>query len=76
MERLWIKAAGEVSRELKLEEPIPKLCVLVTGSPFDAAIHDAYGDLLYPRRKRLHSAEGALMRHGPGRKSPYVAHWH
>jgi L-alanine-DL-glutamate epimerase-like enolase superfamily enzyme len=30
---------------LRLKEPIPKLCTLVVVSPFDAAIHDAYGKL-------------------------------
>ena len=39
----YLKAAAEVSRELKLDQPIPKLCVLVTASAFDAAILDAYG---------------------------------
>ena len=29
----------------KLAEPIPPLCTLVTASPFDAAVHDAYGKL-------------------------------
>jgi L-alanine-DL-glutamate epimerase-like enolase superfamily enzyme len=38
-------AADEVSRELELAEPIPKLCALVVASPFDAAIHDAFGKL-------------------------------
>jgi L-alanine-DL-glutamate epimerase-like enolase superfamily enzyme len=38
-----LKAAEEVSRDLSLPEPIPKLCALVVASPFDAAIHDAYG---------------------------------
>jgi len=38
-----LKAAAEVSREMHLDQPIPKLCVLVTASPFDAAIHDAFG---------------------------------
>jgi hypothetical protein len=38
-----LKAAAQVSKELKLAEPIPKLCTLVTASLFDAAIHDAYG---------------------------------
>jgi L-alanine-DL-glutamate epimerase-like enolase superfamily enzyme len=37
------RAAVEVSRELKLAEPIPKLCALVVASPFDSAIHDAFG---------------------------------
>ena len=39
------KGRGEVSKELKLEQPIPKSCTLVVGSPFDAAIHDAFGKL-------------------------------
>ncbi len=42
--RYW-KAAGEVGRRLGLAEPIPKLCMLVTASPFDAATHDAWGKL-------------------------------
>jgi L-alanine-DL-glutamate epimerase-like enolase superfamily enzyme len=28
---------------MKLTEPIPKLCAMVTASPFDAAVHDAFG---------------------------------
>jgi L-alanine-DL-glutamate epimerase-like enolase superfamily enzyme len=43
LEPQFLQAAAEVSHELKLAEPIPKLCTLVTASPFDAAIHDAYG---------------------------------
>ena len=27
---------------MNLDQPIPKLCTLVTASPFDAAIHDAF----------------------------------
>ncbi len=38
-----LKAAQDISHELKLPSPIPKLCALVTASPFDAAIHDAFG---------------------------------
>jgi L-alanine-DL-glutamate epimerase-like enolase superfamily enzyme len=45
LEPAWLKAAAEVSTELKLAEPIPKLCALVTASPFDAALNDAYGKL-------------------------------
>lgn len=37
-----LKAAAEVTTQLKLPEPIPKLCALVVISPFDAAIHDAF----------------------------------
>ena len=45
LEPAYLKAAAEVSRELKLAEPIPKLATLVVASPFDAAIHDAFGKL-------------------------------
>jgi L-alanine-DL-glutamate epimerase-like enolase superfamily enzyme len=38
-----LELAAETSRELNLSEPIPQLCTLVVASPFDAAIHDAYG---------------------------------
>jgi L-alanine-DL-glutamate epimerase-like enolase superfamily enzyme len=39
----YLKAAGQISKEMNLLAPIPKLCTLVTASPFDAAIHDAFG---------------------------------
>lgn len=45
LEPAYLKAALEVATEQQLTEPIPKLCILVTASPFDAAIHDAYGKL-------------------------------
>ncbi len=45
LEPLYLDAAKRVSEELQLVEPIPKLCTLVTASPFDAALHDAYGKL-------------------------------
>jgi L-alanine-DL-glutamate epimerase-like enolase superfamily enzyme len=40
---LYLKAATEVSERLRLPDPIPKLCALVTAAAFDAAIHDAFG---------------------------------
>ncbi len=43
LEPEYLKAASEVSRRSALPEPIPKLCALVVASPFDAAIHDAFG---------------------------------
>lgn len=43
LEPAYLKAAAEVSIARKLDEPIPKLCTLVVASPFDAAIHDAFG---------------------------------
>jgi len=46
LEAAYLEAAAAVSRELRLTELIPKLCTLVTASPFDAAIHDAYGKAL------------------------------
>lgn len=46
LEPAYLKAASEVSTELKLQAPIPKLCTLVVASPIDAALHDAYGKAL------------------------------
>jgi L-alanine-DL-glutamate epimerase-like enolase superfamily enzyme len=43
LEPAYLKAAAGVSSRLRLTEPIPKLCTLVTASAFDAAIHDAFG---------------------------------
>jgi L-alanine-DL-glutamate epimerase-like enolase superfamily enzyme len=43
LEPTYLAAAEQVSQELGLAEPIPKLCALVTVSAFDAAVHDAYG---------------------------------
>lgn len=45
LEPEYLKSAAETSRELKLAQPIPKLCTLVTASPFDAALHDGFGRL-------------------------------
>ncbi|MGE5645855.1 MAG: enolase C-terminal domain-like protein [Acidobacteriota bacterium] len=43
LEPAYLEAAARLSANLA--EPMPKLCTLVTASPFDAAIHDAYGKL-------------------------------
>ncbi len=43
LEHAYLRAAGEVFAQLKLAEPIPTLCTLVCASPFDAALHDAFG---------------------------------
>jgi L-alanine-DL-glutamate epimerase-like enolase superfamily enzyme len=40
---LYFQAAAEVSARLRLADPIPKLCTLVTAAAFDSAIHDAFG---------------------------------
>jgi L-alanine-DL-glutamate epimerase-like enolase superfamily enzyme len=43
LEPAYLQAAEEVTREMRLDQPIPKLCTLVTASAVDAAIHDAFG---------------------------------
>ena len=45
LEPEYLKAAAEVSRAVALDEPIPALATLVVASPFDAALHDAFGKL-------------------------------
>jgi L-alanine-DL-glutamate epimerase-like enolase superfamily enzyme len=45
LEPAWMKDAEALTIEENLEEPIPALFTLVTTSPFDAALHDAYGKL-------------------------------
>jgi L-alanine-DL-glutamate epimerase-like enolase superfamily enzyme len=61
LEPAYLQAAEEVSRQMKLAEPIPKLCIQVTASPFDAAIHDAFGKVL--RRNCYHTYGADLMTH-------------
>jgi len=43
LEETALHEASRVAEELKLAEPMPKLAALVVLSPFDAAIHDAFG---------------------------------
>jgi len=45
LEPEYLRAAEAVSKRLNLKQPIPKLCTQVTASPFDAAVHDAFGKL-------------------------------
>ena len=60
-----LKAAAEVSAERKLTEPIPKLCTLVVASPFDAALHDAFGKV---HRRNVYDTYGPdLMTHDVSR---------
>ena len=42
-EPLLLELADEVVEQMRLEEPMPQMCALVVGSPFDAALHDAFG---------------------------------
>ena len=43
LEPEYLNAAADVTRAMHLDQPIPKLCTIVTTSPFDAAIHDGFG---------------------------------
>lgn len=79
LEPEYLKAAAEVSRELKLNEPMPKLCMQVTASPFDAAIHDAYGKahrlncyLTYGPEHMTHDLSRYL---GPAFKGEYLSQY-
>jgi len=45
LEPAYLGAARAVELEMGLAERIPKLCTLVVASPFDAAVHDAFGKL-------------------------------
>ncbi len=43
LELRFLELAAETGADLDLAEPVPKLCTLVTASPIDAALHDAFG---------------------------------
>jgi len=45
LELCFHDAAAAISARMGLAEPIPALATLVVASPFDAALHDAYGKL-------------------------------
>ena len=39
----FLKLADDLPHTMQLASPMPKLCTVVTTSPIDAAIHDAFG---------------------------------
>ena len=43
LEPEFLRIAADLSAEMQLATPIPKLCTVVTASPIDAAIHDGFG---------------------------------
>jgi L-alanine-DL-glutamate epimerase-like enolase superfamily enzyme len=43
IEHEYVREAEEVGRRLNVADPIPVLATLVCASPFDAALHDAFG---------------------------------
>jgi L-alanine-DL-glutamate epimerase-like enolase superfamily enzyme len=45
VEPAYMRAADEVTAKLKLAQPIPPLATLVTASPLDAAVADAFGKI-------------------------------
>jgi L-alanine-DL-glutamate epimerase-like enolase superfamily enzyme len=45
LEAEFFLAGNDFTALHRLPEPVPKLAVLVVASPFDAALHDAYGKL-------------------------------
>jgi L-alanine-DL-glutamate epimerase-like enolase superfamily enzyme len=67
LEPEYLKAAREVSAARKLDEAIPKLCALVVASPFDAAIHDAFGKV---HGRNVYATYGADLL--PGDLSRYL----
>ena len=66
LEPAYLKAADEVSRARKLAQPIPKLATMVTASPYDAAVHDAFG--------KLHGVN-AFHTYGPDLMTYDLAHY-
>lgn len=74
-----LKAAEEINKELSLKEPMPKLCSLVTMSPFDAAVHDAFGKLVGKNCFQTYGPE--FMTHdlshylGPDFKGEYLSQY-
>ena len=43
-EELLLELAAEMVEQYGLEEEMPKMSALVVGAPFDAALHDAFGN--------------------------------
>ena len=43
LEPEFLKLADDLSHNMQLASPMPKLCTVVTTSPIDAALHDAFG---------------------------------
>jgi L-alanine-DL-glutamate epimerase-like enolase superfamily enzyme len=43
IEHEYIREAANVGQQLQVADPIPVLATLVCASPFDAALHDAFG---------------------------------
>jgi len=75
LERAYLETAADLARTKRVPAPIPTLAVLVVASPFDAAIHDAFGKV---HGRSSYTTYGRdLMRHdlsrylGPDFKGEY-----
>jgi L-alanine-DL-glutamate epimerase-like enolase superfamily enzyme len=64
LEPEYERVAVDVTRELRLAEPIPRLCTMVVASAFDAAVHDAYGKLYH--RNCYHTYGPDFLHHDLG----------
>lgn len=62
----YLREAEETTKSLGLAEPIPPLATLVCASPFDAALHDAYG--------KVHECS-AYHTYGPHFLEPDLGHF-
>jgi L-alanine-DL-glutamate epimerase-like enolase superfamily enzyme len=67
LEPEYLRAAMDVSAARRLDEPVPKLCTQVVASPFDAAIHDAFGKV---HGRNVYATYGADLL--PGDLSRYL----
>ena len=78
-EPLLLELADEAVAQLKFEEPMPRMCALVSGSPFDAALHDAFGVVngidSYAGLGPEHMDFDLSRYRGPGFKGKYPAHY-
>lgn len=59
--------AKQLSARMKLSEPIPYLAQLVAASPFDAAMHDAFG-----RVNNINSYDGLSAKYLPNDLASYL----
>jgi L-alanine-DL-glutamate epimerase-like enolase superfamily enzyme len=66
LEAPYLKAADVIAKARALPEPIPKLSTLTAASPFDAAVHDAFG--------KLHGVS-SYQTYGPDFMSHDLAHY-
>jgi L-alanine-DL-glutamate epimerase-like enolase superfamily enzyme len=76
LEPEYLRAAEALGRERRLVEKIPCLCTMVTASPFDAAVHDAYGRIhgvnVYEAYSSVHMNEDLSYYLGPSFAGQYL----